>query len=95
MAGKDDKDGPKLLCKPFHGQRGPVFDQWSLEYLDAAEGKGDEDGSYADCHLGTDPQAGLSAAQSRRRIVRRRCNGLATVYVCSIAFYGLCVWRRN
>ena len=30
MAGKDDKDGPRLLCKPFHGQRGPVFDQWNI-----------------------------------------------------------------
>ena len=40
--------------------------------LDAAEGKGDEDASWAMCYLGTDPQAGLTQAQTKRRALRRR-----------------------
>ncbi len=64
----------RLLVEPFNGQRGPVFTKWAKGYLDAAAGGhcGDEDASYAECYLGTDPQAGLSAAQDRRRKQRRR-----------------------
>ena len=64
--------GFKLMCKQHHGQKGPIFDQWALIYLDCCEAKGDEDGSWADCHLGTDLQAGLTAAQVRKRKLRRR-----------------------
>ena len=63
---------PRLIAAKFAGQRGPQFTQWAKEYLDAAAGKGDEDGSWADCYLGQDPQAGLSAVQTRRRTQRRR-----------------------
>ena len=46
MADKDDQDGLKLMCKQHHGQKGPIFDQWALIYLDCCEAKGDEDGSW-------------------------------------------------
>ena len=46
MSSKDDKT-PKLIHEQFHGQRGPLFDQWALGYLDAAEGKGADDASWA------------------------------------------------
>ena len=62
----------RLLVEPFNGQRGPVFTNWAKGYLDAAAGRGDEDASYAECYLGTDPQAGLSNAQDKRRKTRRR-----------------------
>ena len=42
-------------------------------WLDAAEGHGDEDASWAETALGTDPgPGGLTPAQTRRRTVRRR-----------------------
>ena len=63
---------PRLIAAKFAGQRGPQFTEWSKDYLDAATGKGDEDASWTDCFLGQDPQAGLSAAQTRRRTQRRR-----------------------
>jgi hypothetical protein len=56
----------------FAGQRGYQFTEWAKEFLDAAAGKGDEDASWADCYLGQDPQAGLTAVQTRRRTQRRR-----------------------
>ena len=63
---------PKLLTERFAGQRGVAFTNWSKAFLDAAVGKNDEDASWAECLLGTDPQAGLSAVQNRRRSQRRR-----------------------
>ena len=65
-------DKPRLLTDQFHGQKGPIFEAWKKPYLDAAEGKGDEDATWGECYLGTDPQIGLSAAQVRRRAIRRR-----------------------
>ena len=55
---------PKLLTERFAGQRGVAFTNWSKAFLDAAVGKNDEDASWAECLLGTDPQAGLSAVQN-------------------------------
>ena len=43
---KDDKSF--LIAPLFDGQRGPMFLAWSKKFLDAAEGKGNEDFSYAD-----------------------------------------------
>ena len=71
MSSKDDKT-PKLIHEQFHGQRGPLFDQWALGYLDAAEGKGDDDASWAQDMQGLTVTAGLGAAQIKRRKVRLR-----------------------
>jgi len=63
---------PRLLAPLFHGQKGPIFTAWSKGFLDAAEGEGDEDASWAETYLGTDPRIGLSAKSVRLRQVRRR-----------------------
>ena len=69
----DDRDSrPRLIYKPYSGKKGPEFEPWVVGFLDAAEGKGDDDASWADCFKGTDPQAGLTQAQTRRRTQRRR-----------------------
>ena len=67
---KDDKSF--LIAPLFDGQRGPMFLAWSKKFLDAAEGKGNEDFSYADVFRGDDNAGGLSAAQTRRRGQNRR-----------------------
>ena len=82
MAPKDDDNGYRLLCPKFNGVKGPAFTAWAREFMDATEAKGDEDGSWADCYQGLDPQAGLTAAQVRRRhLVLRRQRLLPTVSV--------------
>ena len=69
----DSDDTPRnLICSRFPGGKGPHYDIWEKNLLDAFEGKGDEDASWADTLLGTDPQAGLTPAQARRRQQRRR-----------------------
>ena len=69
----DSDDTPRnLICSRFPGGKGPHYDTWEKNLLDAFEGKGDEDASWADTLLGTDPQAGLTPAQARRRTQRRR-----------------------
>ena len=60
---ESDRNGPRLLCRTFNGTKGAQFTRWRADMLDAAEGKGDEDASWAMCYLGTDPQAGLTAKQ--------------------------------
>ena len=67
-----DERGPRLLTREHDGQPGEPFELWAKGFLDAATGKGDEDASWAATALGTDPQVGLTAAQVRRRTVRRR-----------------------
>ena len=52
--------------------RGQAFEDWAEEFLDAADGKGDEDASWAQTFLGTDARAGLTAAQMKKRIQRNR-----------------------
>ena len=71
MTAKADPDD-RLLVPKHTGAKGQAFTTWKKPFLDACEGKGDDDGSWTDCFLGTDPQAGLSGAQIRRRTVRRR-----------------------
>ena len=44
---KDD-DTRGMIASQFDGQRGPIFTAWSKTYMDAAEGKGNEDFSWAD-----------------------------------------------
>ena len=59
----DERDNrPRLIYKPYAGKKGPEFEPWVVGFLDAAEGKGDDDASWADCYKGTDPQAGLTQA---------------------------------
>ena len=50
----------KLLTDLFHGQRGPVYEAWKKPFLDAAATKGDDDASYDECYLGTDPRRSVS-----------------------------------
>ena len=73
MASTDDmRVGIRLVCPKFSGNRGPEFTIWKKEFLDGCYLKGDEDASYTECYLGTDPQGGLTPAQDRRRKTRRR-----------------------
>ena len=66
-------NGPRLLVeRKYDGQKGEHWVKWIAEFLDAAQGKGDEDASWAQTFLGTDQQVGLSPAQVRRRRVRLR-----------------------
>ena len=69
---REDDNRPRLLTRLYDGQQGERFELWKKEWLDAAEGKGDEDASWAQTALGTDPQVGLTPAQVRRRVTRRR-----------------------
>ena len=59
-----DDTSRNLICSRFSGGKGPHYDIWEKNLLDAFEGKGDEDASWADTLLGTDPQAGLTPAQA-------------------------------
>ena len=59
---KDDKSF--LIAPLFDGQRGPMFLAWSKKFLDAAEGKGNEDFSYAD---------GWSMQRAAREAARCEC----------------------
>ena len=53
-----DRDNrPRLIYKTYDGKKGPEFEPWSVGFLDAAEGKGDDDASWSDCYQGLDPQA--------------------------------------
>ena len=72
MPDDEERTGIRLICQKFSGKKGPEYTRWRKEMLDAAEGKGDEDASWAQTLLGTDPQAGLTPAQNKRRTVRRR-----------------------
>ena len=44
MAPKDHEDKPRLLCNTYPGGRSAAYDKWEEEFLDAAAGKGDEEG---------------------------------------------------
>ena len=70
----DESVDRKLQICPGHdGTKGQKFTRWTRMWLDAAEGRGDEDASWAETALGTDPgPGGLTPAQTRRRTVRRR-----------------------
>ena len=55
----DDNVDKKLrICKSHDGSKGPRFTKWKRQWLDAAEGRGDEDASWAETALGTDPGPG-------------------------------------
>ena len=58
---KDDDRG--LIAPSFDGQRGPAFTAWSKTFLDAAEGKGNEDFSWADVFRGDDAVGGLGLSK--------------------------------
>ena len=72
MSSDRKDDGPHLLTPKYHGQRGPLFENWKVAFLDACAGKGDNVASFAECFLGLDPQAGLNNAGIALRKVRRR-----------------------
>ena len=72
MSSNKDDDNRGLIAPAFDGQRGPAFTAWSKTFLDAAEGRGNEDFSWADVFRGDDAVGGLSAAQNRRRTQNRR-----------------------
>ena len=71
MGEKDDKEHGLLIEKWTRG-RDPSFIDWMERYLDAADGRGDEDASWAQRYLGTDQAGGLTPAQQRRRVVAHR-----------------------
>ena len=55
------------------GSKGRKYTLWKDGFLDAAQGRGDDDYSWAQVFLGTDgPQAGLGAAPARKQNKRRR-----------------------
>ena len=60
-----------LVDKPFSGRKAD-WPSWSVLFLDAADGKGDEYYSWKACLEGTDQQIGLNAKETRIRNVRRR-----------------------
>ena len=60
------------LCRDLPGQKGPIFEEWYKDFMDASGGEGDEDASWAQTYAGTDRRAGLTAAEQRRRVVRNR-----------------------
>ena len=72
MPSNQDDDNKNLLCRTYSGERGAAFETWKKLYIDAAEGKGDDEASWAMCCEGTDPQIGLTPAQVRKRDKRRR-----------------------
>ena len=68
----EDEDGEKIIFPDCPCAKGPVFTRWKERVLDIGCGRGDEDASWSATLQGTDPAAGLSNAQVRRRAVRRR-----------------------
>ena len=60
MSSNEDPNLPRLLCRKHDGSKGALFTEWKQLWLDAAEGKGDEDASWAETAQGNDPQAGLT-----------------------------------
>ena len=72
MSSTTDKDVRYKLCRDLPSQKGPIFEEWLKELMDASGGEGDEDASWAQTFAGTDRRVGLSAAEQRRRVVRNR-----------------------
>ena len=63
--------GPRTIVDKEFSSRKEDWDDWSKEFLDAADGRGDDDHSWKDTFLGLDRQLGLSPAQTGRRNRRR------------------------
>ena len=72
MVGSKDSETRYKLCRDMPMEKGPIFEEWLKEFLDAAGGEGDDDASWAQTLEATDRRAGLSAAEMRRRVVRNR-----------------------
>ena len=74
MVGSKDSETRYKLCRDMPMEKGPIFEEWLKEFLDAAGGEGDDDASWAQTLEGTDRRAGLSAAhalgQPSCRVVR-------------------------
>ena len=45
------------LCRDLPGQKGPIFEEWYKDFMDASGGEGDEDASWAQTFTGTDRRA--------------------------------------
>jgi hypothetical protein len=67
-----DVRGPRLDVYKHGGQRGEPFVQWAKVFLDGAEGRGDQDASYADTFLRRDTRNGLGGAAAGRMKQRDR-----------------------
>ena len=67
MASDTDNGLKYVLGGARHdGSKGRKYALWKDGFLDAAQGRGDDDYSWAQVFLGTDgPQAGLGAADER------------------------------
>ena len=61
----------KLVDKSFTGRKAD-WPEWSVIFLDAADGKGDEEHSWKDCFEGTDRQVGLTLSLHSRRFPKRK-----------------------
>jgi hypothetical protein len=72
MSSTAGSDTRYKLCRDLPAQKGPIFEEWYKEFMDASGGEGDEDASWAQTFAGTDRRAGLTAAEQRRRVVRNR-----------------------
>ena len=75
MASDTDNGLKYVLGGARHdGSKGRKYTLWKDGFLDAAQGRGDDDFDYswAQVFLGTDgPQAGLGAAPARKQAKRR------------------------
>ena len=60
MVGSKDSETRYKLCRDMPMEKGPIFEEWLKEFLDAAGGEGDDDASWAQTLEGTDRRAGLS-----------------------------------
>ena len=72
MSSTDSTTTKYKLCRDLPEQKGPIFEEWYKDFMDASGGEGDEDASWAQTFAGTDRRAGLTAAEQRRRVVRNR-----------------------
>ena len=62
MASGDEKNTRFKICRDLPAEKGPIFEEWLKELLDAAEGEGDEDASWAQTYQGTDRRIGAELA---------------------------------
>ena len=45
MNSSTDKDERYKLCRALPAQKGPIFEEWHREFMDASGGEGDKDAS--------------------------------------------------
>ena len=47
MVGSNNSETRYKLCRDMPMEKGPIFEEWLKEFLDAAGGEGDDDASWA------------------------------------------------